>query len=77
MDTVGSSPAFHQYFKQHVNDVQSQIDSLSRPDLSTEIRKAMTETILASLTKLSATLADASSDLASYDQRIYNQVGCK
>lgn len=75
MDTVESGPAFHQYFKQRVNDVQNQIESLSRPDLPSENRKGVTENILASLTKLSAALADTSSSLASYDQRSYNQVG--
>lgn len=75
METAEPGPAFHQYFKQRVADVQDQIDSLSRPELPAENRKGVTENILANLTKLSAALADTSSSLASYDQRSYNQVG--
>lgn len=74
-DVASSSSNFHQHFRQCINALQNQIDSLSAPDVAAEGRKATTESILAGITKLSATLADASSDLPSYDQRSYNQVG--
>ena len=74
-DITVPSTNFHQHFRQQISALQDQIESLSAPDITADSRKVTGENILAGITKLSATLADASSDLASYDQRSYNQVG--
>lgn len=64
---------FHQRFRQSVQTLHNQIDGLAAPDQSLTERKAQTEAALAGITKLAASLADASSGLPAYDQRSYNQ----